>query len=71
MQAYEQALRIRPGQADAHNSLGIASAMQGDLDAAIQHFTEALRLDPNHEKAKKNLAYAKHERTARSSGAER
>lgn len=34
--------------ADVHNLLGYAERHQGHLDAAFQHYEQALRLDPKH-----------------------
>ncbi|MCD6310561.1 MAG: signal peptidase I [Candidatus Eremiobacteraeota bacterium] len=43
---------------DAHilNNLGVARLEMGKKDAAIASFSEALRLDPNHQPAQENLA---------------
>jgi len=34
--------------ADAHNLLGYAERQRGNLDAAFQHYAQALALDPDH-----------------------
>lgn len=44
---------------DVHNNLGIVLAMTGRLDLAIPHFEEAIRLRPDYEQAKANLARAR------------
>lgn len=43
----------------ASNKLGIASYKKGDYQEAIEHFKDAIRLDPDNEKAKKHLKMAK------------
>jgi Flp pilus assembly protein TadD len=48
-------LRINPHDAQSHNNLGVALAEQGRLKEAVAHFTEALRIDPNFQEAKRNL----------------
>jgi Flp pilus assembly protein TadD len=42
----------------AHNNLGILLADQGKLKEAISHYTEAVRIKPDHAKAHYNLANA-------------
>ena len=42
----------------AHNNLGSALCLQGKMDEAILHFSEALRIKPDYEKAHNNLALA-------------
>jgi tetratricopeptide (TPR) repeat protein len=39
----------------AHTNLGAALASQGKLPEAIAHYSEALRIDPNHVLAHYNL----------------
>jgi protein O-mannosyl-transferase len=55
---YVEALRIKPGYADAHNNLGLALFRLGQVDEAIAHYTEAIRLKPAHVDAHVNLALA-------------
>jgi len=43
---FEDALRIDPGLARAHNSLGVIAAREGRLDGAIEHWKRAAVLDP-------------------------
>jgi Flp pilus assembly protein TadD len=40
------AVGLRPGNAPAHNNLGIALQAQGDLAGAIACYKKALALDP-------------------------
>jgi Flp pilus assembly protein TadD len=41
----EQALRLRPAYAEAHNNLGVALAEQGQLTAALPYYEQAIRLN--------------------------
>jgi Tfp pilus assembly protein PilF len=43
---FESALRIDPGLARAHNSLGVIAARQGRLDEAVERWKRAASLDP-------------------------
>jgi protein O-mannosyl-transferase len=45
VEQYEQALRIQPNFAPAHDSLANALVKEGRLDEAIQHYEQALRFD--------------------------
>ena len=55
----EEALRIKPTYAEAHNNLGMALAeMPGRLPDAIAHYEEAVRLKPGLVDAHVNLAAA-------------
>jgi tetratricopeptide (TPR) repeat protein len=53
-----EALQFNPGDADAHNVLGVALASQGQLADAIGEFQTTLRISPNHQSASANLARA-------------
>ncbi|HXP34421.1 MAG TPA: tetratricopeptide repeat protein [Chthoniobacterales bacterium] len=53
----EEALRIRPGDADAQNNLGLALLQTGDLHRAAAHLEKALAIDPGHMNAEVNLAW--------------
>ena len=50
-----EAIRVRPTFAFAHNNLGIALAMKGDLDDSVTAFREALRIDPKNPGTAVNL----------------
>ncbi len=54
-QAFEQALRVNPQFATAHNNLGVLSAQLGDTDAAMSYFIAALDSDPTERNALINL----------------
>ncbi|MBN1391200.1 MAG: tetratricopeptide repeat protein [Sedimentisphaerales bacterium] len=54
---YEQILKSRPNDADAHNALGELFMMQGKFEESITHFSEALRLRPDWASPMNNLAY--------------
>jgi len=47
-----------PRSAQARNNLGGALLMQGNIEEAIEHLQEALRLDPTHAEAHSNLGVA-------------
>jgi tetratricopeptide (TPR) repeat protein len=53
----EEALRIRPGDADAQNNLGLALLQNGDLRGAAEHLRKALQIDSGHLNAEVNLAW--------------
>jgi tetratricopeptide (TPR) repeat protein len=53
----EEALRIRPGDADAQNNLGLALLQTGDTARAAAHLEKALEIDPGHMNAEVNLAW--------------
>ncbi len=58
IQHFEQALRIEPDYAEAHDSLGIALAQTGRIEEAIQHYEQALRINPDYADAHYNLGIA-------------
>ncbi len=53
----EEALAIRPRNANAHNSLGLAMFQKGEVNAAVAHWREALQADPNNMNSQSNLAW--------------
>jgi hypothetical protein len=55
---FEQALKINPNYAPAHNNLGIVLARLGRLDQAIQHFKEAIRIRSDNPSYRQNLSRA-------------
>jgi tetratricopeptide (TPR) repeat protein len=58
IQQFQKALRISPGDADAHNNLGIAYVSKGMFDEGIEHYQAALRLKPDYAEAYNNLGVA-------------
>jgi len=53
-----RALAVTTDNAMAHAALGLALLERGDLEGAIRHCREALRLDPGHPEAPNHLATA-------------
>jgi tetratricopeptide (TPR) repeat protein len=53
---YEQALRVEPDDAAAHNGLGVAFARLGKSQEAIAHWEQALRIKPDSAETHNNLA---------------
>jgi len=53
----EEALRIRPGDADAQNNLGLAMLQTGETKRAVAHLEQALEINPGHMNAEVNLAW--------------
>jgi len=51
----QEAIRLKPDYAEAHNGLGLLLARKGRTDEAIAHFQEAVRLRPGDAAARKNL----------------
>jgi len=55
MEYLSVALRIVPGDADAHNDLGVMLYRRGEAEEAVSHFQTALGLNPGLAKAAYNL----------------
>ena len=55
---FQEALRLKPGYAEAHNNLGNALDAVGRTREAIGQYEEALRLEPNLAEAHYNLGRA-------------
>ena len=53
-----RALAVTSGNFLAHNNLGFILAREGDVDAALGHFLEAVRIKPSYARAHRNLAAA-------------
>ena len=54
-----EALELKPDDADTCNNLGSALAQKGNVGEAVTYFERALRLNPQHTQARKNLAIAR------------
>jgi Flp pilus assembly protein TadD len=52
---FQTALRINPGDAEAHNNLGAVLLQMRRTQEAIAEFQAALRIRPDYAVAKKNL----------------
>ena len=55
---FRKALEINERFAEAHNNLGGLLAAAGRLKDAIRHFMQALRIEPDNERARHNLELA-------------
>jgi tetratricopeptide (TPR) repeat protein len=55
---HQEALKLQPRFAVAHNNLGLALVQKGSLDEAIAHYQGALQLDPDYADAYNNLGTA-------------
>jgi Flp pilus assembly protein TadD len=56
--AFQAALQLDPRLARAHNSLGVIAAREGKRDEAIQHWKQAVALDPRDYQTLFNLGSA-------------
>jgi Flp pilus assembly protein TadD len=52
---FSRALAVGGGSSSMHNNLGLALQLEGSVDEAIDHYHQALELDPNYAKAHNNL----------------
>jgi tetratricopeptide (TPR) repeat protein len=55
---FEQAVRLNPDDASAHNGLGNVQYALGNLDAAIEAYNKAIKLAPNYTAAYHDLSLA-------------
>ena len=55
---YERTLQVTSGNYLINYNLGVDHAEKGNLDAAIRHFQEAIRINPNYAEAHNNLGVA-------------
>ena len=54
----QEAIRLNPDNAEAHNNLGIALSQKGQTDEALRQFHETIRLRPNNAEAHNNFGIA-------------
>jgi protein O-mannosyl-transferase len=53
--AFEEALRLDPDYAQAHNNLGALLQLAGQADAAVEHYRRAVALRPDNVESHTNL----------------
>ena len=58
VEAYNQALTIKPDYAEAYNNMGVTLKEQGKLDEAIEAYNQALTIKPDHVDAYNNMGNA-------------
>jgi len=58
LEQFEETVRMSPGFAQAHYSLGVLLAQSGRLQEAAGHLASAVRLDPEFAQAKYGYAVA-------------
>ena len=56
---YRELVELEPGNADLHNNFGIVLIRIGDSSGAIEQFSAALKADPGHQPARRNLDLAR------------
>ena len=54
-ECYRELAALNPDNADIRNNLGIILAKTGDLAGAAEQFEAALKANPSHETARRNL----------------
>jgi predicted O-linked N-acetylglucosamine transferase (SPINDLY family) len=69
--ALQEAIRLQPGLALAHNCLGVVRSRQGRFEEAVPLFEQALRLQPDNAEAFNNLGAVLLERRQLAEAAER
>ncbi|MCX5635759.1 MAG: tetratricopeptide repeat protein, partial [Planctomycetota bacterium] len=58
IEAYKQAIRIKPDDTEAHNNLGVAYGGLGRYQDAIESFKQAIKIKPDYAEAHNNLGAA-------------
>jgi len=56
---YRELVELEPGNADLRNNFGIVLVRIGDIPGAIEQFSAALKADPSHQPARRNLDLAR------------
>ncbi len=56
IEQWDEALRLRPDDVDAHFNLGLALEKTGRTPEAIEHYQQALKLRPDFAAARNALA---------------
>ena len=57
IEAYKQAIRINPDDADAHYNLGFTYAFLNDRDSALAHYKISISLVPERANELYNMIY--------------
>lgn len=55
LDALQQAIRVHPGYADAHNNLGVLLRDTGDMPESLASYQAALAIEPHNRNAGQNL----------------
>jgi tetratricopeptide (TPR) repeat protein len=58
VERYEQVLRLKPDDVEAHNNLGLVLAQTGKIAEAIGHWEQALQIEPDYAETHNNLGVA-------------
>ena len=58
-QIYRELVGLQPGDADVRNNFGVILARSGNFAAAAEQFEAALKVNPSHEAARRNLEMAR------------
>jgi Tfp pilus assembly protein PilF len=59
LRSYRELVALQPANADLQNNLGTLLIRSGDVASAIQHFEAAVKADPTHQAARRNLELAR------------
>ena len=55
LERYRELVALEPGNPDLRNNFGILLARNGDMASALTQFEAALKVDPSHAAARRNL----------------
>ena len=56
---YQKVIELEPEDFEARNNLGVAYAMQGELEKAVSEWQEVLKIYPGNKSAQDNVRKAK------------